>query len=107
MNTKQLPHVHIEKELTFPFTCPLCDTVFQEGLKNVCHFVASDMPKDEWAIHVHVVKFFSCVSCGAIYMDKGEECLQSRLMMLMEKAIPMDCECRSYALAGELKVGRN
>lgn len=107
MKTKQLPHKHIERELTFPFTCPLCHEVFGEDMKAVCQFNASDMPRDEWAIHVHVISFFSCVPCGRRYTEEGEEHMQARLFMLMETSIPRNCECRSSAKVGDLIVSRN
>ncbi len=106
MGTK-LQHMHIEKELEFPLTCPLCDDIFQEGLKTVCQFTASDMPKDDFAIHIHVVKFFSCVPCGANYTDKGEASIQQRLIMIVRSAVPGWCLCRSFANVGDQVVGRN
>ena len=107
MDRQHLPHFHIEKELNFPFTCPLCDGVFQEDMQKICEFEASDTPIDDFAIHLHIIKFFACIPCGKRYRYEGQAPLRSRLEQLVNSAIPYWCLCRSFALVGNQMVGRN
>ncbi len=107
MDIEALPHMHIKRELRFPFTCPLCDEVFKEDMQKVCEFFASDTPIDDYAIHIHIVTFFACIRCGRRYQDEGEAPLQGRLLELVHSAIPAWCLCRSFAIVGNQMVGRN